>query len=142
MIKKSIQKVYLALIFILLYAPIVTLMVLSFNESRTRAKWGGFTLKWYQELFKNEQIMSAFYTTLVIAFLAAAAATVIGTAASIAIQGMKQRWRTMSVPDASFYRSPDDAGIRHDTYRPYYVQYSLCDTQRFSEAAPDKPPYI
>ena len=71
MIKKSIQKVYLALIFILLYAPIVTLMVLSFNESRTRAKWGGFTLKWYQELFKNEQIMSAFYTTLVIAFLAA-----------------------------------------------------------------------
>ena len=70
-------------------------MVLSFNESRTRAKWGGFTLKWYQELFKNEQIMSAFYTTLVIAFLAAAAATVIGTAASIAIQGMKQRWRTM-----------------------------------------------
>ena len=85
MIKKSIQKVYLALIFILLYAPIVTLMVLSFNESRTRAKWGGFTLKWYQELFKNEQIMSAFYTTLVIAFLAAAAATVIGTAASIAI---------------------------------------------------------
>lgn len=95
MIKKSIQKVYLALIFILLYAPIVTLMVLSFNESRTRAKWGGFTLKWYQELFKNEQIMSAFYTTLLIAFLAAAAATVIGTAASIAIQGMKQRWRTM-----------------------------------------------
>ena len=95
MIKKSIQKVYLALIFILLYAPIVTLMVLSFNESRTRAKWGGFTLKWYQELFKNEQIMSAFYTTLVIAFLAAAAATVIGTAASIAIQGMKQRWRTI-----------------------------------------------
>ena len=83
MIKKSIQKIYLALIFILLYAPIVTLMVLSFNESRTRAKWGGFTLKWYQELFKNEQIMSAFYTTLVIAFLAAAAATVIGTAASI-----------------------------------------------------------
>ena len=39
MIKKSIQKVYLALIFILLYAPIVTLMVLSFNESRTWAKW-------------------------------------------------------------------------------------------------------
>ena len=81
MIKRSIQKIYLALIFILLYAPIVTLMVLSFNESRTRAKWGGFTLKWYQELFKNEQIMSAFYTTLVIAFLAAAAATVIGTVA-------------------------------------------------------------
>lgn len=95
MIKKSLQKLYLALIFIILYAPIVTLMVLSFNQSKTRSKWGGFTLKWYKELFQNEQIMSAFYTTLIIAFLSAAAATVIGTAASIAIQGMKSRWRTL-----------------------------------------------
>ena len=66
MIKKSLQKLYLALIFIILYAPIVTLMVLSFNQSKTRSKWGGFTLKWYKELFQNEQIMSAFYTTLII----------------------------------------------------------------------------
>lgn len=95
MIKKSLQKLYLALIFIILYAPIVTLIVLSFNQSKTRSKWGGFTLKWYKELFQNEQIMSAFYTTLVIAFLSAAAATVIGTAAAIAIQGMKNRWRTL-----------------------------------------------
>ena len=95
MIKKSLQKLYLALIFIILYAPIVTLMILSFNQSKTRSKWGGFTLKWYKELFQNEQIMSAFYTTLIIAFLSAAAATVIGTAASIAIQGMKSRWRTL-----------------------------------------------
>lgn len=95
MIKKSLQKLYLALIFIILYAPIVTLIVLSFNQSKTRSKWGGFTLKWYKELFQNEQIMSAFYTTLIIAFLSAAAATVIGTAAAIAIQGMKSRWRTL-----------------------------------------------
>ena len=94
MIRKSLQKLYLALIFIILYAPIVTLMVLSFNESRTRAKWGGFTLKWYKKLFQNEQIMSAFYTTLVISLIAAAVATLIGTAAAIAIQGMKHRWRT------------------------------------------------
>ena len=95
MIRKYLQKIYLALIFILLYAPIVTLIVLSFNQSKTRAKWGGFTLKWYKELLKNEQIMSAFYTTLIIAFVSAAIATVIGTAAAIAIQGMKQRWKTM-----------------------------------------------
>ena len=69
--------------------------VLSFNQSKTRAKWGGFTLKWYKELLKNEQIMSAFYTTLIIAFVSAAIATVIGTAAAIAIQGMKQKWKTM-----------------------------------------------
>ena len=95
MISKYLQKIYLALIFILLYAPIVTLIVLSFNQSKTRAKWGGFTLKWYKELLKNEQIMSAFYTTLIIAFVSAAIATVIGTAAAIAIQGMKQKWKTM-----------------------------------------------
>lgn len=95
MIRKYLQKIYLALIFILLYAPIVTLIVLSFNQSKTRAKWGGFTLKWYKELLKNEQIMSAFYTTLIIAFVSAAIATVIGTAAAIAIQGVKQKWKTM-----------------------------------------------
>ena len=95
MIRKYLQKIYLALIFILLYAPIVTLVVLSFNQSKTRAKWGGFTLKWHKELFQNEQIMSAFYTTLIIAFVSAAIATIIGTAAAIAIQGMKQKWKTM-----------------------------------------------
>ena len=95
MSRKYLQKIYLALIFILLYAPIVTLIVLSFNQSKTRAKWGGFTLKWYRELFRNEQIMSAFYTTLIIAFVSAAIATIIGTAAAIAIQGMKQKWKTM-----------------------------------------------
>ena len=95
MIRKYLQKIYLALIFILLYAPIVTLIVLSFNQSKTRAKWGGFTLKWYKELLKNEQIMSAFYTTLIIAFVSAAIATVIGTAAAIAIQGMKQKWKNV-----------------------------------------------
>ena len=87
MIRKYLQKIYLALIFILLYAPIVTLVVLSFNQSKTRAKWGGFTLKWYKELFQNEQIMSAFYTTLIIAFVSAAIATIIGTAAAIDIGG-------------------------------------------------------
>ena len=95
MIRKYLQKIYLALIFIFFYAPIVTLIVLSFNQSKTRAKWGGFTLKWYKELLKNEQIMSAFYTTLIIAFVSAAVATIIGTAAAIAIQGMKQKWKTI-----------------------------------------------
>ena len=48
MIKTTAQKIYLGLIFIFLYAPIVTLIVLSFNASKTRAKWGGFTTKWYR----------------------------------------------------------------------------------------------
>ena len=53
MIKTTAQKIYLGLIFIFLYAPIITLIVLSFNASKTRAKWGGFTTKWYAALFRN-----------------------------------------------------------------------------------------
>ena len=94
MIKKAAEKFYLALIFILLYAPILTLIVLSFNASRTRAKWGGATLHWYPELFKNEAIMSALYSTLLIALLSALIATFIGTAAAIGIQSMKRKFRT------------------------------------------------
>ena len=74
----------MALIFILLYAPIVTLVVLSFNDSKTRAKWGGFTLHWYRSLFANTEIMNALYTTLIIALLASAIATVLGTLACTA----------------------------------------------------------
>lgn len=94
MIKNILQRVYLALIFILLYAPIVTLMVLSFNKSKSRAKWGGFTTKWYVELFHNEQIMNALYTTLIIALLSALIATVFGTAAAIGIQALRHKSRT------------------------------------------------
>ena len=95
--KKTLQNIYLSLILFLLYAPIVTLVVLSFNNSKTRAKWGGFTGKWYISLFQNEQIMSALYTTLVIALLSALIATLIGTAAAIGIQGMKRKSRTIAM---------------------------------------------
>ncbi len=95
MIKSSLQKIYLGFIFFLLYAPIITLVVLSFNNSKTRAKWGGFTGKWYVSLFQNEQIMNALYTTLAIAFLSALIATLIGTVAAIGIQGMNKKMRTV-----------------------------------------------
>ena len=93
--KKALQNIYLSLIIFLLYAPIVTLAVLSFNNSKTRAKWGGFTGKWYVSLFQNEQIMSALYTTLIIALLSAFIATIIGTAAALGIQSMKRKPRTL-----------------------------------------------
>ena len=85
----------MALIFILLYAPIVTLVVLSFNASKTRAKWGGFTLHWYRSLFTNTEIMNALYTTLIIALLASAIATVLGTLACIGINSMSKKSRTV-----------------------------------------------
>ncbi len=95
MIRNSLKKFYVALIFVFLYAPIATLMALSFNASKTRAKWGGFTLRWYRELFKNEAILQALYHTLFIAFLSALIATVIGTIAAISIRGMKRTNRAI-----------------------------------------------
>ncbi|MBD5396277.1 MAG: ABC transporter permease [Lachnospiraceae bacterium] len=95
MIRNAARKIYVSLIFIFLYAPIVTLMVLSFNASKTRAKWGGFTLKWYGALFKNNDIMQALFNTLAIALIASVVATVVGTASCIAIITMKKRSRNI-----------------------------------------------
>ncbi|MBA4698838.1 MAG: extracellular solute-binding protein [Ruminococcus sp.] len=97
MIKNTAKRFYLTLIFILLYAPIVTLVVLSFNSSKTRAKWGGFTGKWYITLFQDQYIMNALYTTLIIALVSALIATIIGTAAAIGIQAMKPKFRTFTL---------------------------------------------
>ena len=70
--------VYAAFIFLFLYAPIAVLIALSFNESKLRSSWGGFSLKWYASLLQNDRIISALGTTLLLALLSAAIATVIG----------------------------------------------------------------
>ncbi len=90
MVKRFLSRAYIGIILLFLYAPILILIVLSFNASKSRAKWGGFTLHWYQQLFRNEDIMSALYTTLIIAFTSALIATILGTAAAIAINSMKK----------------------------------------------------
>ncbi len=95
MIRNFARRLYIALIFIFLYAPIITLIVLSFNASKTRAKWGGFTLKWYKSLFENEAILQALWNTLSIALLSAFIATIIGTIACISMQAMKKRNRSL-----------------------------------------------
>lgn len=93
--RKSLSKVYMGLILFFLYAPIFILIILSFNASKSRSKWGGFTGKWYVELFHNEEIMQALYNTLIIAFLSATIACLLGTAAAIAIHSMKRRSRSI-----------------------------------------------
>lgn len=95
MIKNAAKRIYLVLICVILYAPILTLMVLSFNNTKTRSRWGGFTGKWYVSLFQNDEIMSALYTTLIIALLSALIATLIGTAAALGMQAMNARMRTL-----------------------------------------------
>lgn len=93
--KTILPKLYTALIFIFLYAPIVTLIVLSFNGSKTRAKWGGFTIKWYGALFQNRDILQALINTLLIAMIAALVSTVIGTIACISIMSLKKKSRAI-----------------------------------------------
>lgn len=93
--KNTMKNIYTALIFLFLYAPIATLMVLSFNASKTRAKWGGFTFKWYSSLFRNDEILEALGNTLLIAVVSALMATVIGTVACVAMVSMKKRSRTI-----------------------------------------------
>ena len=61
---KKLRKAYIALIMAFLYAPILLLILYSFNDSKSRANWGGFTLRWYKELFSDAAIMSALGTTL------------------------------------------------------------------------------
>ena len=91
MVKKAASRIYLALIFLFLYLPILVLIVLSFNNSKSRVVWGGFTLKWYAECFKNETITNAFVTTIQITLAAAIISTLLGTLAAIGISAMKKK---------------------------------------------------
>ncbi len=89
MVKKYLNKIYIALIMLFLYAPTMTLIVLSFNKTKSRSIWGGFTMDWYVELLKNESIMMALYNTLLIAMTSALIATIIGTIAALSIENME-----------------------------------------------------
>ncbi len=85
---KKLSKSYIGLVLAFLYAPIAVLMVFSFNASKSRANWQGFTLDWYRQLFTNDSLMSSLYTTLLCGFLAALVATIIG---SMAAYGLARR---------------------------------------------------
>ena len=91
MVKKSLERIYLGLIFLFLYLPIAVLIVLSFNDSKSRVYWGGFTLKWYQRMFRSSNILNAFGTTILITLLSALIATLIGTLAALGIHAMRAR---------------------------------------------------
>jgi len=85
---------YTALILFFLYAPIFILIVFSFNSSRSRTVWSGFTFDWYRSLLVNSSIMNALYTTLIIAIISAVIATIAGTFAAVGFHNMRSRWRT------------------------------------------------
>ena len=84
-----LKRGYLYLLFAFLYAPIVVLAVYSFNSSRSRGSWDGFTFRWYVEMFRDRQILTSLYYSLIIGLLASIIATVVGTMAAFGIHNMK-----------------------------------------------------
>jgi spermidine/putrescine transport system permease protein len=89
--------VYAGLIYTFMYLPILLLIIYSFNNSRYRGNWEGFTLNWYTELFKDRSIMDALRNTLVIAVASSFSATVLGTMAAIGIYAMKPKVKNFMV---------------------------------------------
>lgn len=90
--RRTLKKLYIALILVFLYAPIVVMIALSFNEGRSPAVWEGFSFKWYLELLDDRKIMEALRVTLSVAVAATAVSTVLGTLAAIGIHAMKKGW--------------------------------------------------
>ena len=90
--KKVVTRAYTFLMFLFLYAPILVLIVFSFNDTDTssRTVWSGFSFRWYQKLFEDRLILEALRNTLLIAVIAAVAATVLGTVAAVGINSMKK----------------------------------------------------
>lgn len=91
-----IKKFYLLLAYIFLYAPIVFLIIFSFNEDKNSSKWTGFSLKWYSSLFNDDRILTALYYTLFVAIISAVISTVFGTISAIGINNMSG-WKRKAI---------------------------------------------
>ena len=108
-----LKHIYVAAILTLLYAPIVVMIAQSFNASKYRGYWTGFTLDWYGSLFESEEIFEALSNTLSIGLSAATIATVLGLLTCIALQGMRRRTRAalMSVANVPLLNADIVTGI-------------------------------
>ena len=95
------KKGYVALVVLFLYAPIGVLIAQSFNASRYRGHWTGFTLQWYGELFENEGILEALQNTITIGLTSAALATILGLITCMALRGMGRKQRSVLLGVAS-----------------------------------------
>ena len=87
------SRLLIALVFLFLYAPILLLIIFSFNAGDSNVVWRGFSLDWYGKLFQNRLIMESVYMTLLVSILATVISTVAGTFAAIGLFGLKRRWR-------------------------------------------------
>lgn len=92
---KSLSRIYNILIFSFLYAPMLVLIVFSFNSSPSRVVWTGFSTEWYEKLFQNEEILNSLWVTFTIAILATVFSTVIGTLTAIGLRSVNKRLRSV-----------------------------------------------
>ena len=95
MIKKILKNLYLFFILLFTYIPIITMIVLSFNSSKSRVKWGGFSLKWYQQIFNDRFIVEALFNTITISLISSIVAVIIGTFAAVSISAMDKKWKNI-----------------------------------------------
>ena len=89
------SRFFTLLVYVFLYAPIVLLIVFSFNATKSNRVWGGFSTQWYVELFHNTRLLGALRTTIILSVLAAVIATILGTAAAIGFYSMRRRARSV-----------------------------------------------
>ena len=149
--KKYAGRLYVGLIGFLLYSPLLILIVCSFNDSKIRTVWGGFTLHWYTDLFQNEEVLLAVRTSLILTTSAALIATVIGTLACIAmsVMGKKMKGVMQSVANIPLLKFRDgdrychhavictfyDSGIYLYAHRPCDYRAALCHIKCHAETA-------
>ncbi|HHY44287.1 MAG TPA: ABC transporter permease [Firmicutes bacterium] len=81
--KSKIPSLYLGLMLALMYVPILLVIIYSFNESRISSVWGGWSLRWYRDLFRDRDIMDAMTNSLILATVSSLSAAVIGTLAAV-----------------------------------------------------------
>ena len=86
-------RLLMGLVFLFLYAPIILLIIFSFNSGESSMVWQGFSLEWYKKLFQNRLIMESVYTTLLVSLLATVLSTIAGTFAAIGLYSMSRRFR-------------------------------------------------
>lgn len=111
--KKIVSRCYIAFVLLILYAPLMILIVCSFNKSKARSIWGGFTLHWYVDLFHNEEVLVALRTSLLLTTSAALIAAVLGTLACIgmSVMGKKGKNALMNVTNIPLLNADIVTGI-------------------------------
>lgn len=90
-------KIYMALVFVFLYAPMAVMTVFSFNGSESTYVFSGFSLQWYEHLFSDRATMDALKNTVILAVVSAVVSTVMGTLAAVGINAMKNKYAKTSV---------------------------------------------